>query len=59
MYTCDIEINSNVGLITVPVTLTVGALNITMNVDNLYDWNIVGLPLIVENTDCQAVFPVL
>ena len=57
MYTCDMEINSNVGLITVPVTLTVGALNITVNVDNLNDWNMVGLPLIVENADCQAVFP--
>ena len=60
-YTATINVSSNDPdeyNISVPVILTVGAdMNVEITVEHYEDWNMVGLPLIVEDTNVMSVFP--
>ena len=60
-YTASIIISSNDPdeyNISVPVILTVGAdMIVEMTVDHFEDWNMVGLPLAVEDANVMSVFP--
>ena len=56
-YSANISVTSNGGTGTIPVNMTVGESMETMDIEFLSNWNLVGLPLEVEDADYSTLFP--
>ena len=60
MYGADIILNTNTNPnIEIPVSITIEDNNpdLTLNISNMDGWNMIGLPLDVEDSNYQSIFP--